>query len=276
VRAANEDDYLVLAAGAGRGGAADELVVVADGMGGAVGGGEASRAAVRALAAAFVAAPTAAPGERLRLGFAAASARVHEVSKQLPSLRDMGTTLTAVSLHGDRADVGHVGDSRAVLLRGGALAALTEDHAIREPDNVLTRCIGGGQANEVADFAVTDFRPGDVLALLTDGVWSTVAPADLLAALQRTPAQAAAEQLIELALAAGGPDNATAVVVRCRAGTSGEVELALPREERPRTGGLRGRSLRPRLWPWLLLVAACAVGTMAALRWSGVFVWHFP
>src|SRR5262249_27794675 len=161
------DDYLVLAPHdpevvrrIGR------LVAVADGMGGAMGGAEASRAALRALAAEFLTPPSAgtvAPAH-MRAGFAAACRRVLELARESPALAGMGTTLTAVHLCGERMVVGHVGDSRCYRLRDGRFEQLTTDHAVRG-ENRLTRCIGAGRDHEDVDVAEHDLRPGDRLLL---------------------------------------------------------------------------------------------------------------
>jgi protein phosphatase len=272
-RNANEDDYLLVAPPK-EAATTGELFAVADGIGGAPGGAEASRAALRALGAAFVAAPQVAADERMRAGFRAAAARVFELSREVPALRDMGTTLTAVNVLGDTAVVGHVGDSRALLVRRGEVHHLTTDHAVRHPDNYLTRCIGGGQPSEDPDIAQVVLESGDALVLLTDGVWSTVADEQVAQVLARTPAQAAATRLVDLANAAGGPDNATALVVGLRAEQAlPPRDVALPREEAPPAADFSGvsRRLRPPRWPWFVLALA-ALGILAGvLRWLGWF-----
>jgi protein phosphatase len=274
-RSANEDDYLAVVLPAADGRAGSVLLAVADGMGGAAGGAEASRAALRALAASLLGSHGDAE-ERMRQGFAAACARVHEQSREVPSLRDMGSTLTVLLLHESQAAIGHVGDTRCLLVRGGGLAQLTTDHAVRTPESYLTRCIGGGQATEQPDVATVELQPGDRLALVTDGLWSTVEAADLLRVLTAMPPQAAAERLVRMANAAGGPDNATALVLEWQgapADGAAEHEVALPREELSRSAELdrSGDALTVARWPWLALALAAALLAVAALR----LVWGF-
>lgn len=263
VRATNEDDYLI--ADGGDGGL---LCAIADGMGGAAGGAEASRSALRAFGVAVIEPPAgAAPATRIAAGYAAACRRVREQALDVPALADMGTTLTAVLLLGDEVHLGHIGDTRVYRLRGGELVQLTQDHALREPDNVLTRCIGGGQVDATPDIGAVPLQRGDRLLLVSDGVWSVV-PAPLLArALAQAP-QAAAEQIVRAALAAGGPDNATAIVV-ASAEAAGGTTVELPREELARVTELTRvvRSLRRPAWPWLLLVAAVLLALLALARW---------
>jgi PPM family protein phosphatase len=267
VRSSNEDDYLLV------GGERGLVVAIADGMGGAVGGAEASRTAVRAFAA-----QAADPrlrveaGERLRRGFAAASERVREVAATVPSLRGMGTTLTAVILEAGRAVLGHVGDSRLYRLRDGRLEALTEDHAVKGSAHLLLRCIGGDGPPAEPDVRTESVAAGDRLVLATDGVWNVVPSAELERAASRHKPQEAAEAMVQAALAAGGPDNATAVVVDVvapagtdatdgdAAGDDAPVAVDLPRAEP--TASMSDWPppvrLRSPVWPWLLLAAAVA------------------
>jgi serine/threonine protein phosphatase PrpC len=142
----------------------------------------------------------------------------------------MGATLTAVAWTGDALAVVHVGDSRAYLLRDHTLRRLTEDHTVvaglvragqltaeaarRHPQRaLLTRALGAGPDVEPFAAAAT-FAPGDRLLLCTDGVTSVLDDEQLATALRDPgpPADAAAG-LIQLALAQGGQDDTSALVV---------------------------------------------------------------
>jgi len=268
VRVHNEDDYLLGALLPGPPGLL--LCAIADGMGGAVGGAEASRLALRALGARVLDGADPAPVEqRLRAGFQLAAARIAEQAASVPALRDMGTTLTALCLQAGSASAGHVGDTRLYRLRGGECVQLTTDHAVREPDNLLLRCLGGGQAQVEPDCFSVDLRAGDRFVLVSDGVWSAVPAAGFAALAARGEPQAAAEALVAAALRAGGPDNATAVVVDVRGPDGGApVDAPLPREERPARAPAwpKPLSLRAPRWPWLLLVVAAAFVGLTVLR----------
>ena len=269
VRTANEDDYLLGALPDGT-----FFAAVADGMGGLAGGGEASRTALRAAAATVLDGQGSADvAARVRQGFRAAAARVHEASQAVPALREMGTTLTTLCLRGEQASIGHVGDTRLYRVRGGRCERLTEDHAVREPDNLLTKCIGAGADHVEADHDTVPAAPGDRFVLASDGVWS-VLPESVFARLAaRGAAAAAAEALVAEALAGGGPDNATAVVVDVvGAAASGVVEVELPRHERPdeRAAWPRPRSLRRPWWPWLAWLVGMLLVLHAVLRRSGL------
>ncbi|MBL8725905.1 MAG: serine/threonine-protein phosphatase [Planctomycetes bacterium] len=277
VRTHNEDDYLI--------GALAEasppllFVAVADGMGGVAGGADASRLALRALASAVLdGEATAVPAERCRSGCAAAAQRIAEQAELAPILRGMGTTLTGVVVQGTAAQVVHVGDSRLYHWRRGVLTQVTTDHAVREPDNRLLRCVGGGSRTCVPDLHELVLRPGDRLLLCSDGVWSVLPPPQLEGALVANGApQAAAEALVAAALGLGGPDNATAVVVDVGTAAAGTVACALPVGERPE----RRRDWPPALirrapwWPWALLVAALLLAAALLVHdgWRFGFGW---
>lgn len=276
VRLVNEDDYLLGAFTPPTGNLL--LLAVADGMGGVAGGAEASRMALRALGSAVLdAASGLAIEARLQAGFQAAATRLHEHATAVPALREMGTTLTALCLTPGEGRLGHVGDTRLYRLFGGELELLTEDHAVRQPDNVLTRCIGGGRADCEPDVATFRTRVGERYLLLTDGVWSLLTAADLVRVCVRDTPQAAAEALVRAALRCGGPDNATALVVDVLAvaPAATAVDALLPRDERPdpRADWPRAVALRRPVWPWFVLCAALAVAGAAALReWGGIDV----
>lgn len=273
VRSTNEDDYLILSpldvetvAHRGR------LLAVADGMGGVAGGAEASRTAVRSLATAFLSAPAESPpADRLRQCFAAASRGVHALSQEVPALREMGTTLTAVNLIGDRLILGHVGDTRCYLMRDGQLRQLTDDHAVREPENYLTRCVGGGQEENDPDLTEVALRPGDLVVLVSDGLWSVVSEELLARILAGHSPQAAADALLHAANAGGGPDNCTVVValVRRADGELGDLrEVELPREEQRIRQSLPSpeASLARARWPWWMLALAVILLALGIIK----------
>lgn len=279
VRLNNEDDYLL--------GALlppdDELLVcaVADGMGGTAGGAEASRAALRALGSTVLDGESSdSIGDRLEDGFRAAATRVAEQAAAVPALRDMGTTLTVLCLSPGRAVVGHIGDTRLYRVRSGNAESLTVDHAVRAPESLLTRCIGGGQTECEPDLDAFDTAAGDRFVLLSDGIWGVLETGDIGPLAGRESPQTAAEALVAAALRLGGPDNATAVVIDVVSpSASAEIcEIDLEREERPDARALwpRSQSLRPPVWPWLALAVAIAVTAIAGLRWGfGWDIWAF-
>ena len=135
------------------------------------------------------------------------------------------TTLTALALRGQSWTLGHVGDTRAYLLRNGQLQRLTQDHAFDHPDlrSRLTRAVGLDDALHV-DYLQGELQVGDVFLLVSDGVHGAVREAQLGPLAAQGDAQCAAEALVQVALAAGAADNVTALVLRIRGLT--RVQLA--------------------------------------------------
>ena len=198
------------------------LAAVADGMGGHVGGEVASRLAIDTAIADE-------GGVVARLE-AANDAVIAEV-RERPTLAGMGTTLTLVILGGDgTADIGHIGDSRAYLLRDRALRQLTKDHSLvwemvaageisaeqatRHPyRSVITRAIGIDTKVEI-DHETVALEQGDRLLLCSDGLNGELSDATITQLLCRDEAPSVvAELLVREAVAAGGADNVSVVVV---------------------------------------------------------------
>jgi len=141
-----------------------------------------------------------------------------------------GTTLTGALIVNDRAVLAHVGDSRAYLHHDGVLRQITKDHsyvdklvemgqltaeeaASHPQKNVLYRAVGQEGQLEV-DTHLETIPPGGRLLLCCDGLWSMMSDDDVRRILGSAPTpQAACDQLVETANAAGGRDNITAVVV---------------------------------------------------------------
>jgi len=264
VRGGNEDDYLL--ATPPRIAGAVFVAAIADGMGGAAGGAEASRTALRALAAALLEGDG--DVDCMRDGFKQASARVAESAAAMPALRDMGTTLTALWLGDGFGVVGHIGDSRLYRLRGDSCEVMTVDHSLKEGESVLTRCIGGGQSECDLDSERFEVTAGDRFVLCTDGVWNVVDVRALATLAAVRDPQRSAERLVRAALDGGGPDNATVLIVDVvDPRLSENIELELPRHERPGARALWpiAGSLRAPIWLWLLLLV-----TLGFLVWSGL------
>jgi protein phosphatase len=213
-RRTNEDAFVVQ----------PPLYAVCDGMGGANAGEVASGLAAETLAAEVAA------GRPLLEAAEAANAAVFRHAHDNLEQTGMGTTLTAFVLEESAAHFAHIGDSRAYLLRDGALEQVSDDHslvgemvrdgrlteeeaAVHPHRSILSRALGTEPQARIDGFTV-DLLPGDVLLLCSDGLSGPV-PADAMrVALTRSDPQAAAERLILEARRRGGPDNITAVVVR--------------------------------------------------------------
>ena len=227
---ANNEDCISIAPKVG-------LFVIADGMGGENGGEVASRVASRVVKD-YVEPRVSkgqAPAERLRLlagGVAEANGVVYRMAATNPSLRGMGTTLSALLVGSRYVALAHVGDSRIWRLRAGSLTQLTTDHAHPVFTNQVTRAVGTHEHVEV-DTRAEPVEPGDVYLLCTDGV--VLGRSDLLGALEAfalperaagppwrraarrprpVPPQKAAHAVVEMSVAAGSKDNCSAIVVR--------------------------------------------------------------
>ena len=237
------------------------LFAVADGLGGHLGGEVASQVAVETLIDVTKAeGPDDGIPDRLRTAIHRANEAVGERASRDSRLTGMGTTLTAVVAGRDRMYLGHVGDSRAYLLREGDLRALTEDHTlvqrmVREgrltPEqaeihpqrSVLTRALGIEDELEV-DQATVEVAAGDRLLLCSDGLTSMVAEEDIRKILSgHDDPQAASEALVEAANAAGGQDNITTVVVDVE--DAAEPPPAQPADAAARTIRPRTTTRRP-------------------------------
>ncbi len=217
------------------GSAGPYALVVADGVGGGAGGATASRVAVaevnEQLSGSDALENDALPDAGLAAAVAAADAAVRAAGAADPALAGLATTCTAAVLTRDgRVVVGHVGDSRALLLRGGVLTRLTSDHtlvaalvasgdmtveeaAASPMRSVLLRALGGSADPLPADLIAVRAEPGDRLLVCSDGL-SGVVPEDTLRrvlAAERRPA-AAATRLVYAALAAGTRDDVTVAV----------------------------------------------------------------
>jgi protein phosphatase len=174
---------------------------------------------------------------RLKAAFRLANRQVGQRVETQPELRGMATTASAVILEerppGVRAAIGHVGDSRVYLYRGGTLRQLTDDHswvgeqirsgvmsdadAKRHPwRNVVTRAISGGADPEV-DVIEMALEAGDRLLLCSDGLSGVVAPDAMERLVADESLDAACGALIDAANAAGGPDNITIVLIAINA-----------------------------------------------------------
>ena len=208
------------------------LFVVADGMGGHAAGEVASSVAVGAALASWSQGTPGPAPQALRSAVRAANVAVYDAALE-PGRRGMGTTIVGATFAGREAIVGHVGDSRAYLVRGDECAQLTADHSrvgemvrmrLLSPEEAahhparsqLTRSLGFDIGVQV-DLTRTAIEQGDALVLCTDGVWDLVARpemAELAARVrERGTAHELADGLVELALKRGGADNVTVVAV---------------------------------------------------------------
>ena len=196
------------------------LIAVADGVGGSAGGQEAAEYTVRGLLADYYAtSDTWAVSKALETVLGALNRWLISHAAARRELAGMATTLSALVLRGNRWYSCHVGDSRIYRLRDGELSCLTEDHVWDHPEmrHVLRRAVGL-DSHLVVDQGEGELKVGDVFALTSDGVWSSLGDAKIKEILaQRSDAEACAADLTMSAVGKGAQDNCTAVVVRVTA-----------------------------------------------------------
>lgn len=143
------------------------------------------------------------------------------------------TTLTALALEGHTVTIAHVGDTRAWRLRGGELIALTHDHRFEHLDfgSRLTRALGLDDAVRI-DYAQGEVQVGDLFVLTSDGVHGALDAARLAALADGADLQRASAAVVDAALAAGGTDNATALLIRVHGLDAARLEDELQRGRR--------------------------------------------
>ncbi|MGW2636404.1 Stp1/IreP family PP2C-type Ser/Thr phosphatase [Streptomyces sp. NPDC001348] len=209
--------------------AGPRLLAIADGMGGQAAGEVASSEVISTL----VTLDDDVPGSDILTSLGAAVQRANDQLRSMveedPQLEGMGTTLTALLWTGQRLGLVHVGDSRAYLLRDGVLTQITQDHtwvqrlvdegriteeeATTHPQrSLLMRALGSGDHVE-PDLSIREVRAGDRYLICSDGLSGVVSHQTMeetLASYQGP--QETVQELIQLALRGGGPDNITVII----------------------------------------------------------------
>ncbi|HEY6052566.1 MAG TPA: Stp1/IreP family PP2C-type Ser/Thr phosphatase [Gaiellaceae bacterium] len=230
------------------------LFAVADGMGGAQAGEVASQLAASALREGN---GDTDGGKSVVDLIQEANRRVWQRANEDAAASGMGTTITVAVAEQTRVVFGHVGDSRAYLLREGELIQLTEDHSLvaelvrrgelspKEAEthpqrSVITRALGTDPDVDVDTFAV-ETQPQDLFLICSDGLSSMVDDETVREVLQRhrDDLDAAAKALVAAANRGGGEDNITAVLFEIGAGddvgadTTPMAAVAEPEEPEP-------------------------------------------
>lgn len=282
VRETNQDSYLVVEPQDPRViDARGSLIVVADGMGGGAAGDLASQLVVQTIHDAYYAHIEGNIDDALEAAIRKANHQVYQRSVEHPELRGMGSTCTALVLHDSVAHIGHVGDTRAYLIRGRVIEQVTQDHskvaqllqdglltpeeAANHPDrNVILRSLGPKPEVEVAIYPPFQIRQGDIFVMCSDGLSGHLSEPELLnVALNHEP-EAAAARYIEMANARGGSDNITVHVVQIGARDNSikrsgrrapptRINVRAMEDEPPNKSG----------WPLVLLITSiliCGIG----------------
>ena len=226
------------------------LYVVCDGMGGHAAGEVASAKTVEFVSQyirerrSVIEAAERIPGGHFPIvklveeAIAHACQKIHEVACNDPDLRGMGTTITLMVATGQKAIMGHVGDSRLYLIRGTDVHLLSTDHTLahelvaegmmtqEEADagnygHALTRVVGGQNSVQVESL-LFDVLPSDVLVLCSDGFSNYLESDAQIQSLLGSELNA--QKLVDFANDAGGSDNITTMVMRATGEDSKQVE----------------------------------------------------
>jgi PPM family protein phosphatase len=228
------------------------LFAIADGMGGAQAGEVASRLAAAALRESGA---DAGGEQRIVDLVQEANRRVYDRSTTDPDTSGMGTTITVALVEDGDVAFGHVGDSRAYLIRAGQMEQVTEDHSLvnellksgklspeeaqRHPQrSMITRALGTDPDVDVDTFTIAA-EPGDVFLLCSDGLTDMVSESAILELVEqnRDDMDAALRSLVSAANRGGGEDNITVVAFEISDGAAHDgqtQEQALPAGSRAR------------------------------------------
>jgi serine/threonine protein phosphatase PrpC len=241
-RSGNEDAFLVADLTTGNVGLGPEitthtigergsLLVVSDGMGGAVAGEIASELAVTTIRESLTQMPAdMSISQKLKLAVEVANERIWDQARQNPELAGMGATLTAALIHSTVAYIAQVGDSRAYLIRGQRVKQLTKDQSLVQmlldsaaitpeqassvPQNVIMQALGTQPTVNVAMSAV-QLCQGDYLLLCSDGLSNKVDCEEMREVIRAAgDLPSACRRLVEMANQRGGEDNITVVIAR--------------------------------------------------------------
>jgi protein phosphatase len=231
-RKRNEDSFSISSVGGWT------LCVVADGMGGHIGGDTASRLAIEGARLGFESQQPSV-GERLLASVEQANILVWKEAEHQPKLMGMGTTLVGLAIRPDRFQVVHVGDSRAYLAATDSIRQLTVDHswvgeqvaigamtaeeAAKHPyRGAITRCVGCQPTVEPDLQPEEALAPNSALILCSDGLTNHLSDEEIRDLALAQPVEAACRAMVDLANERGGIDNITVIVARVLADEPGQ------------------------------------------------------
>ncbi len=234
-RQKNEDNFYI---------SSDERVfVVADGMGGALGGAKASSLAIEAIESKFKVQPptydnTEIVKQWIEDAISDANREIFYQSEHDASYKGMGTTVVVgVQITDNSLLIGHVGDSRAYLIHDKKHKLLTNDHSVVQEmvragrlteeqarinpyKNLITRCLGHDEKVEI-DFNPVSLEPNDWIVICSDGLTAVLLDDQIARIVSRSnDPQKLAKELVDETRAGGAPDNVTVIVVCYQDGNS--------------------------------------------------------
>jgi protein phosphatase len=225
--------------------------------------------------------------ERVTALIQAANRRVYERSSQDAEVAGMGTTMTVALVEDGTVTLGHVGDSRAYVLRDGELEQLTDDHSLvaelvrggklsaeeaeHHPQrSVITRALGTDPDVDVDTFTV-EAEDGDVFVLCSDGLTDMVGDDEIgeVLAGSRENLKEAAEELVRRANKAGGQDNITVVAFEMTDEPDEQtLERAIEQTQPMPAAEATPERKRRRIWRFLpLLILLLGIAAAAIALW---------
>ncbi len=216
------------------------LALVADGMGGHSHGEIASKMAADIITRHYFDTNYSVL-EALKRAFEKANKAIFQKAAKNPKLKGMGTTCTAIILLQDQLYLGHVGDSRAYLLKENQALQLSKDHtlvqhlldtgriteeeSLSHPQrNIVTRAMGtSAKVKAEVSLLPVPFEVGDKLLICSDGLYEYIKPPELKAIIQQYSLNEASRTLIALAKQRGGHDNISVLIVEAFAADTAQI-----------------------------------------------------
>lgn len=257
------------------------LFLVADGMGGHLGGEKASEMASKIIPLSYsklIGQNPLGMNDALNKAFVEANEAIHRKGHENHDFYNMGTTCSSLVVREDGAWIGHVGDSRIYLVRRNKIHQLTFDHSLVwqaakergvEPETVhdvmsnrILRCLGPERVVDIDVHGPHPVLAGDAFVLCSDGLSGFVADSEMALAAAHLPASLATRFLVNLANLRGGGDNISTIVVKIpgEADRKKSIHMSEPT--------LRNRSKIDWAWIWLPFSILLVVTALAAFtKW---------
>jgi protein phosphatase len=254
-----------------------QLLIVADGVGGAKAGSEASQWAVRVAVERYYDQPGNDLSANLQSAIEMANLSLYQYLQSTGS-PDAGCTMAAVVIHKDMLYVANVGDSRVYVIRDGHIFQQTHDHTLTQqkldqhiigPEeaktdrgrNVLTRSLGARQAVQVDVFAPSQLFQDDVVLVCSDGLTDMLEDGEIVRQVDDSPLRQIARRLIKTANHQGGVDNISVVLARFG--------------KKSRSGGLLTRVRKATLWQKITLLVCVLLAVAAICLVIGIGWWAY-
>ena len=205
------------------------LYVIADGMGGHLGGETASKLAIETITQ-YMQNSKEHPNqqERVESAIQHACAAIYNASRDNALLSGMGTTTSLLYIHRETAYIAHVGDSRIYLVRNDAIQQISDDHSLVNEQvkagiitadearnsvykNIITRSVGFEESVKV-DLIEFSVEYGDCFILCSDGLSNLVEEHELLEITKQCYLSDLPEKFVEIANSRGGDDNISVII----------------------------------------------------------------